>query len=205
MLDPDPTHPAGGTIDRAIRLIQQNIVTVTFINSMVNVLYDFGGIDANNRCLTAIAGNMAIPNLNRLAGMVGGTGDFLVPDLPAGIGLIARTFASALVTDNSYSKADVKEFLREKSKVPHEQIVLWDGKSMMKEAGLWKAGDMVPATPKPEQINLAIVGGDQGGHGFWMAPAIFGLETSVEVELLSNWDDLLYEAEIDPGPLPATN
>ncbi len=38
-----------------------------------------------------------------------------------------------------------------------------------------------------------------------MAPAIFGLVTSVEVQLPKNWDDLLLDAEIDLGALPSAH
>ena len=183
----------------------QNVVTITFVNSMVNVLWGFGGETANNQAIRCMAGNMKAPNWNRLAGMITGDGDFSVPDLPSGVSLWPHTVLQALVRDNGYTKSQLKELLYENAREPYEDIVAWGGEMMLKEAKIWHPGDNCGLCTRPDQLTVVCGGGDQGGHGFWMAPAIFGLVTSCEVELPKNWDDLMLEAEIDLGAPPSAH
>lgn len=192
----------------------QNVVTVTFVSSMTNVLWDCSQDAAiNDASLVALAGNMKAPNWNRL-----GFEPFIRkdnPDLPAGVALFPAPMAQALVDINGYTKEDVKNFLWNRAKVPYEEILEWGGGPMMERYNTYQdenndgndkygEGDLVPCTPVPEQITIVVGGGEQAGHGFWMQPTVFGANTSVEVELPANWEDLLFEAEIAIGPMPAT-
>lgn len=193
----------------------QNIVTVTFVSSMTNVLWDCSQDAAiNDASLVAMAGNMKAPNWNRLGFETFITKDNM--DLPAGVSLFPAPMAKALVEVNGYSKEDVKKFLWEQTKIPYEEIISWGGSFMLERYNTYQdennngndkylPGDMVPCTPVPEQITIVVGGGDQAGHGFWMQPTVFGSNTSVEVELPANWEDLIFEAEIAIGPMPATN
>ena len=192
----------------------QNIVTITPISSMTNVLWDCSqNAEINEQSLYAMAGCMKAPNWNRLGFETFITKDNM--DLAAGISVFPAKMAKTLVEINGMSKADVKQYLWEHTKIPFEEILAWGGRFMMERYNLYQdehnngndkygPGDLVPCTPVPEQIVLVLGGGDQAGHGFWMQPACFGYNTSVEVKLPKNWDELMLDAEIDMGPAPVT-
>ena len=265
-LGPDPVHPAGQTLGRALRLVQQdiggavpgtgtmaifggmrstnfffaededgipegwksfaesrgfsrdkNVVTITFVNSAVNALCTFGGsAEANMVCLTSLAQNMAAPNCNRFAGigltMQDGTPDN--PDYPAGVVLLTAPFVKSLITANGITSMDeVKQILWDNSKIDWNTVAglgvmsagVTNALKTMKELGLVTEGEPVPICASPERLTVIMCGGAQGGHAYWMAGTNFGLMTSAEVDLPKNWDDLMLDAEIALGPLPATN
>lgn len=254
LLGPDPLHPAGQILGRAVRLMQQdlggalpgtgtmaifggmratnaffaeddegvpegwttwaeergfsrdqNVITITIINSMKNHMWDYGAVETNQQALNAMSAIMAAPNSNR----------FSHPDrltlenrsLDTGMVLIPRAVAKAFSEVSGWSKSDVKNILWEQSKVPYEVMKDWGYMHKVMKNDLWKdvkAGDLIPICPHPEQVTLVVAGGDQGGHGYWMDPVIQGDVVSIEVELPSNWDDLLLDAEIDMGALPTS-
>lgn len=184
--------------------LDQNVVTITVCNSMVNVLWDFGDETGNNNALRAMAGNMAAPNPNRLDGPI--TAELQhEPNLTTGLALLPHSFVESLASVNGYTKDDVRQFLWDNSKVPYETVVSWGYEAFMERGGIYKPGDMVAAAPRADQITLVVTGGSQGGHGYWMAPFMTGHNTAVEIELPANWDDLLFQAEIDLGPIPASS
>ena len=250
MLGPDPMHPAGQIIGRALRLIlqdiggasagagtmavyggmrstnavfaedeeglpegwkslaeergftrEQNVVTMTIINGMQNVLWDFGGEDANIRSLNAMAGCMRIPNPNHLNGPILEEQN-TDPDRESGIVVLPRGFADALDKDNGFSKDDVRQFLWNNAKIPYEELKTYTSDFFL---SWFNPGDDVPYCPSPDQIMVLVGGGDQSGHGYYMAPMLAGMNTSVELELPAAWDDILYEAEIDIGAIPSAH
>lgn len=81
----------------------------------------------------------------------------------------------------------------------------------MQKAGLAKRalveefpeGQPVPLTRSPKGIMIAVGGGEQSGHAFWMQAGNAYLSTSQEIKLPKNWNALLKAAEEDLGPLPA--
>ena len=182
----------------------QNVVTITVCNSLVNVLWDFGNIEGNEHGLNAMAGCMAAPNAVKLDGPVAAS----LADDPhymQGLVLLPKGFVKSLQSVSGMSKSDVQEYLWEKSKTTYEYNVDCGYEAFMQRRGLYGPGDMVPAAPKPEQILIATCGGSQSGHGYWLAPISSGLNTAIEIKKPSNWDDLLLDAEAAIGPIPATN
>ena len=182
----------------------QNVVTVTVINSMVNQLWTFGDEHYNNCSLYAMADIMAIPNRSRYSQPAQYQVDN--KDLNTGIVMLPSGFVQSLVDVNGYTKEDVKNILWENSKVPFEKVEKWDYVKSVTQHELHKdakEGDLIPVCPVAEQLTVIIAGGSQSGHGYFMGPVTQGKVVSCEVELPSNWDDLLFEAEIDLGPLPS--
>lgn len=251
MLGPDPLHPAGQILGRAIRLIQQdlggalpgngtmaiyggmrstnavfaedeegtpegwttiaeergysrdqNIVTVTEINSMQNCIWDFGTEQTNNECLMKIASQMGATNRNRWSHPDMWKADN--PNLCSGLFLCPRGLAQSLVSENNYSKGDVKKFLWDNSFMPWEEVVATGQTEVVLELGL-PEGEAAPVTPTPEQVKIMVAGGDQSGHGYWMAAVVQGDMVSTEIELPPNWDDMMKQAEADWGPLPTSH
>ena len=252
MLGPDPVHPTGQVLGRAVRLIlqdiggatpgsgtmaiyggmrttnavfaeddegvpegwttlaedagftrEQNVVSFNTCNGMMNVLWDFGGAEANLLSLNAMARTMATPNPNAYDGPIDPSQQ-TAKERAAGVVLVPRAFVADLAASNGFTKADVKQYLYDNSKLSYEDLVNCGIQHFIDRGAVYGPGDMCAPAATPEQIALVVAGGDQGGHGYWMAPAIFGLNSSLEIELPSNWDDLLYEAEIDLGALPST-
>ena len=183
---------------------ETSTVTISVCNSMTNVLWDFGNVEGNEHALNAMAGCMAAPNALRLSGPVSPA---LAhdPKLIQGVVLLPKGFVQSIHDVNGMSKADCQKYLWEKSKVSYEYLVECGYANFMGQRDLYHAGDMVPAAPDPEQIFIVCTGGSQGGHGYWMAPFSTGLHTCVEITKPKNWDDLLLDAEIDLGPIPASN
>ena len=179
----------------------QTVVTVTYVNSMVNVVWDFGSAEANENCLTQLAGVMASPNNGRLRGMSKPNPDN--KDYSCGIAILPRAFAGALKDLNGYTKADIKNILWEKTKVDWDTFISWGGNTKAASIMPYEGG-LVPMSAIPEQVTFVIGGGDQSGHGFWMQPCSFGDISSCEAVRPKNWDELLLDAEIDLGPAPAS-
>ena len=201
-----------------------NVVTAIQVSGWTNVALSGG--DATERdalmkqYLHRLASFMAVPSLNNWgytsntdvgAGGAGVTRDIFKPykyrsedpEFTAGLVLITRAWAKDLVAAG-YDKETVKAFLWEASKVP------WD---VMQKAGATKRalveefmeGEPVPITRSPKGILVAVAGGEQSGHAFWMQPGNAYLATSEEIKLPTKWAALLQAAEEDLGPLPEIN
>ena len=250
-LGPDPVHPAGQVLGRAVRLVLQtlggalpgggsmsifggmrttnaffaedeeyvpegwttwaeergfargqNVVTCTQVVSMHNLIWHFGGDEANKESLRDMAYTMAVPSYHRYAGaksVVKGN-----MDLDTGLVLLPQAFVKALAEESGMSKHDVKQFLWDNSTFPLSKLKIcgyWE--KLMSIPDLLEAidGEQIPVCPEPDQIDIVIAGGAQGGHGYFMCPVNQGDVCSIEVKLPKNWDDLLLDAEIDLGPI----
>ena len=150
---------------------------------------------------------MASPNATRF-GFVADQSTHYDKNLNTGLILIGRAFAQALVSDNGYSKEDVKQFLWENSKKPYDEITIYGHDRFLSRGtadAAWHQGDEVVHCPLPEQVKILVAGGDQGGHAYWMGPMVWGANISCEIELPAKWDDPLFQAEIDLGPLPTAH
>lgn len=183
----------------------QNVVTMTIVNSMSNMIWEFGESESNDVSLHAMSAMMAQPDENRFSRPERIKVDNA--NLDTGIVLMPRAFASSLVSANGYSKKDVKQILWDNSQVSYEKIVSWGYIDLVMQNDIYKdlqPGDMIPVSPVAQQVTVVVAGGDQGGHGYWMATVLQGNVVSAEVELPVGWDDLLYEAEIDIGSAPST-
>jgi hypothetical protein len=252
LLGPDPVHPAGEAIGRAIRLIQQdlggaipgqgtmaifggmratnavfaedegglpkgwnslavdrgftsdkNVVTTSLVGGMSNCIWFFGTKETNDQSLMEMAGMMEAPNPNRYSHPEMFQPDN--PDLCSGLVFMPRGFAASMASTSGYSKTDVKKFLWDHSKMPWSQVVATGQKDSVTKLKLFTAGQVVPVTPKADQLTILVAGGDQSGHGYWMQPVTQGNMVSEEIELPKKWDDLLKQAETDLGPLPAVH
>ncbi len=179
-----------------------NVVTVTPVNSMVNVVWFFGTKEENLGALNMLAMHMGYPDLNKWQ-LAYDPWKSKFP--PAGIAMIPRGFAQSLASVSGYSKADIKTFLWKNSQTPWDVVVSTGAGVVNITKGGHPEGQPVPLTPKPEQITLVVAGGAQSGHGYWMSPAMFGWPASREITLpaKAKWDALLKQAEADLGPLPA--
>ncbi len=252
LLGPDPEHPAGETIGRALRIIQQDIggatlgvgtfamygamratnvvfaedeeglpqgwkslaeergfkreqnaVTAAAVSSAVNVPWNIGSPNTNDRALFTLARNMAAPNLNAWSGITATVASDV--NRSAGVALIPRAAAGAFATTSGYSKADVKSFLWNNSKVPWDDIVRLGFDSTLESMGVTVGeGQDLPLTLKPEQITIVVAGGDRSNNGYWMAAGESNhLMVSREIKLPAKWDDLLQQNIADLGRLPS--
>lgn len=170
-----------------------NTVTVLPVNSAINVS---GYIPLNDDealvALSCFADYMHIPNSNywfRSFTSTGAPGVFLLP----------RGTVKAL-SDLGWTKKRVKTFLWENSKftpnlwLKHGLDAKVMGRGIAKEDVQWP----MPICKSPENIILAVAGGAQSGHGYYLGsygPAVM----SKEINLPKNFGQLMAEAEKDLG------
>ena len=180
---------------------EQNVVTTTCICSYDNFFWHFGDAEANDRSLRLTASVMSCPNEVRYVFHQRLAEDGI--DLNTGLALLPKAFVQALAEKNGYTKEDVKQYLWEHSKLPKSKFIDLGWKSVMDQWDMFaEAGDddLIPICPSGDQVRIAITGGAQGGHGYYMMGVPMGKTVSVEVEELpEKWDDLLFQAEIDMG------
>lgn len=127
-------------------------------------------------------------------------------NLPApGLVLMGRNSAVPLAA-LGWSKDDVKKFLWENSKIPLSELK----KCGITPYGAPKPGEVVPdpypITSKWENMRVAVCGGSQSGHFYWMGVgyASQGLVSrEIKLPAKAKWDALLAQAEKDLGPIPA--
>jgi hypothetical protein len=192
--DEDGTAPGWDplSVERGFRR-DSNTVTVMPINSTVNVS---GYIPLNEDealvALNCFADYMHIPNSNYWFQNFRDTSAPCVFLMPRGT---VKAFS-----DLGWTKKRVKEFLWENSKFTPN---LWLKKSLDEKVagGAILAEDIrwpMPICKTPDNIILAVAGGAQSGHGYYMAaygPAV----VSREIELPKNFDGLLADADRDLG------
>ena len=122
-----------------------------------------------------------------------------------GILLMPRGIAQGII-DAGYTKETIKQFLWEHSKFPWE-VVTSDSDVFRRAKGTLlqyvDEGEPWPISIKPEQLMIVVCGGKQSGHGFWMRMGCCPMQPiSMEIELPSNWDELIAKSIEDMGPLP---
>ncbi|MBI2906910.1 MAG: hypothetical protein HYX92_04575 [Chloroflexi bacterium] len=178
-----------------------NTVTTQPVASTVNVLNASAMAETAEGQLINIlrvsAHNMSTLNANYFHGpnYFGGS---------PGVLLIPRGVAKDLAA-MGWSKQKVKNFLWENSKVPDTADLRGVLSAATKSMALPAEAAQIPMpiTAKPENIMIAIAGGEQSGHNYWMQIGVAGRQpTSAGMELPKNWDDLIAQAREDLGPIP---
>ena len=249
LLGPDPQHPAGASIGRAIRLLLQNVggalpgvgtmaifggmrytnavfaedeaglpegwstvaeaagglkrgtnaVTVFVATGASNIVRRGVGkeepLEEAEQSLHRVAEYLGSPSVHYTHGHAHGTPGAL---------LIPRVVARQLTALGWPSKEAVKRFLWERSKIPN---------AVVRETGLhqWIEASGVPETiasadedpwaicRDPDQIIVAVAGGEHPTHNFWMqgnAPAV----ACRQIALPTAWAGLVAAAEDELGP-----
>lgn len=178
-----------------------NTVTVHPVASTANILNQSAMADTAEEQLRDIllltAENMNVINSNYFHGpnYFGGAPGLLL--IPKGVVKDLSRFG--------WSKDKVKAFLWEKSSIPQSHVLEAVLKSSVEHQAL--PPDAIrypmPITANPENIIVAVAGGEQSGHNYWMQVGVAGPQpTSAEIKLPANWDELIKKAEADLGPLP---
>ena len=250
-LGPDPRHPAGGSLGRALRFILMNVggaipgmgtmaiyggparhTNVVFAEdeeglpfgwrslheergfsrgaNAVTVM-DAGGTSNINiiaksqapteqsilNTLEGYAGYMRIPSQNSLFSMS-------FPDGIGGLLLIPRGVAQEM-SKLGWSKEKVRNYLWERSKIPDSPQLRWEIENRVDRGETpeeWVQYPF-PICRKPEGIVIAVAGGEQSGHSYWMQSGHGGYTAkTMAVQLPAAWEDLLRKAEEDLGPMP---
>ena len=136
---------------------------------------------------------MRVPNMAGLAGYEHGTPGILM--LP---GVVAQTMAGL-----GWTKASIREFLWEHSRIPLEELRLagcpaWieiDTRKVTRES---LALDPWPITASPDNFVIIVAGGGHPTNSYWLqgySPAVIGRA----IEVPSSFDGLLADAERDLG------
>jgi len=160
---------------------------------------------------TTTTGESVLQTLNRYAGFMRSPYNnyFQRPTMyegSPGIVVMARGTAAGF-SAQGWSKEKIKEFLWENSKIPWDDNLKYRGleDARMRIRGLEGRiveGKPWPITSKPRNIMIAVTGGAQSGHGYWMQLGQ-AAPTKAKITLPKNWDALLKQAEKDLGPIPA--
>jgi hypothetical protein len=117
--------------------------------------------------------------------------------------LMPRVVARQL-SDLGWTKAKIKTFLWENSRIPHDEVVRtglrqWIEESIDPNTRASANDDPWAICRDPSQIILAVAGGEHPTHNFWMqgnSPIV----ASASVDLPAGWDALIAAAEEDLGP-----
>jgi len=247
-LGPDPQRPAGASIGRALRLLQQNqggalpgigtmanygglrYTNVVFAedeanlpagwpphgterhgfapgSSSISLAFANGATNIRRRGakketpeedalqgMHRMADFMRVPNMAGLAGYEHGTpGILMIP------GVVAQTMAGL-----GWTKASMREFLWEHSRIPAEELRLagapaWIEIDTSKVARESLALDPWPITASPDNFVIVVAGGGHPTNSYWLqgySPGVVGRP----IELPSSIEDLLAAAERDLGP-----
>ncbi len=176
-----------------------NTVAVHPVASTSNILEtSVSSAETALSTLHTLAGTMGVPNWNYWHSLDRFEGS-------PGILLMARGTAQGLV-QFGWSREKVQAFLWENSKVswaiiekacpPHKLM----GRIEAHKPYL-SANQPWPITARPENIMIAVAGGQQSGHGYWMQVGNSFKPSCKEIRLPTrNWDGLLRKAESDLGP-----
>ncbi|HEY7437237.1 MAG TPA: hypothetical protein VIE41_19005 [Methylomirabilota bacterium] len=247
-LGPDPQRPAGASIGRALRLLQQNQggalpgigtmanygglrhTNVVFAEdeaslppgwsphgterhgfaagrSSISLAFANGATNIRRRGakketpeedalqgMHRMADFMGVPNMAGLAGYEHGTpGILMIP------GVVARTMAGL-----GWTKASMREFLWEHSRIPAEELrqaggPAWIEIDTSKMARDSLALDPWPITARPDNFVIVVAGGGHPTNSYWLqgySPGVVGRP----IELPASFESLLSDAERDLGP-----
>ena len=244
-LGPDPQHPAGASIGRALRLLQQNVggarpgvgtmanygglrytnvvfaedeenlptgwpphgterhgfapgtnsISLAFANGATNIRRRGAKKETPEedalQGMHRMADFMRVPNLAGLAGYEHGTpGILMIP------GVVAQTMVGL-----GWTKASMREFLWEHSRIPAEHVsraggYAWieiDASKVTRESA---ALDPWPITSAPDNFILIVAGGGHPTNSYWLqgySPGVIGRE----IRLPGDFARLVAEAERD--------
>lgn len=244
-LGPDPQRPAGASIGRALRLLQQNVggarpgvgtmanygglryTNVVFAEdeenlplgwpphgaerhgfapgtNSISLVFANGATNIRRRGakketpeedalqgMHRMADFMRVPNLAGLAGYEHGTpGILMIP------GVVAQTMVGL-----GWTKASMREFLWEHSRIPAEHLrraggYAWieiDSSKVTRESA---AFDPWPITSAPDNFILIVAGGGHPTNSYWLqgySPGVIGRE----IRLPEDFARLVAEAERD--------
>jgi hypothetical protein len=239
-LGPDPRHPAGAVIGRAMRLTQQNVGhAVPGSGSMAifggpqkfaNVVFaeDEDGMPAGWQSLgvergfaagsnvitlhaVATSSNItvihasteetALETLHHCARIMGGDyGNIFLnyyERSAPGVLVLPRGIVQGLYKAG-WTQQSIKQFLWDHSKFSHA-VVSSDSEHYRRTKGVLRQyvpeGAPWPITIRPENLMIAVAGGKQSGHGYWMRMGCCPTQpVSVAIELPARWDALLGKA-----------
>jgi len=246
-LGPDPQRPAGASIGRALRLLQQNLggalpgvgtmanygglryTNVVFAEdeaslpagwaphatdrhgfapgtSSISLAFANGATNIRRRGakketpeedalqgMHRMADFMRVPNMAGLAGYEHGTpGILMIP------GVVAQTMAGL-----GWTKASMREFLWEHSRIPAEHLrraggAAWIEIDTSKVARESLALDPWPITASPDNFVLVVAGGGHPTNSYWLqgySPGVVGRL----IDPPASFERLLDEAERDLG------
>lgn len=171
-------HPVAGTSN-------VNATSVDTLETAMTTLHTFASI-------------MRVPNRNYWGWAVRFTG-------APGIMIMARGTARGLAR-LGWSREKVQAFLWENSHVPWPvlskvfpsdqlRILIEATKPYLSPDKAW------PITAEPKNFMIAIAGGQQSGHGYWMPIGTSYKPVCKHMKLPPNWEELIKAAEKDLGPL----
>ncbi len=242
-LGPDPQHPAGASIGRALRLMQQNLggalpgvgamamfgamrytnavfaedeaglpadwlphgterhgyargansVSLVFANGVVNIkrrsaikeTAEQDVLQGMHRVADVLAG----AQLGSLAGYRDGT---------PGVLIVSRTIAQ-MMAGLGWTKASMRQFLWEHSKVPMERLQRSGARTWIElQAPESLQHDPWPIAAKPENFVTVVAGGGHPTNAYWLpgcCPHVIGRE----IRLPESFDRLLDEAGAEFG------
>jgi hypothetical protein len=244
LLGPDPRHPAGGIIGRALRLLQQNvggalpgIGTMSMFGGMryTNAVFaeDEEGLPlgwepfnserfgytpgTNSLAVNVCSGAVNIPrrgmgaetlqdeaeagllrlashlrahNTNGLEAWHEGTPGILVMSRP-----VAKQLAGL-----GYTKRSIRQFLWDHTRVRLADLEKAGMIPWMERAHIMPPyQDPWPITAKPENIAIVVAGGMHPTHNFWMQTSLTSKVIGAQLNLPSNWCELLMNAQQDLG------
>ncbi|MFA6613013.1 MAG: hypothetical protein WCS64_05500, partial [Dehalococcoidales bacterium] len=158
-----------------------------------------GGFNLQNLLYT-YQGFMAIPSTNNTETSYY-TGEIKGKD--AGILVVPRYVARAF-SDGGWSKQAVKQWLYENACVIDLPNVREWAESQKNRGNLSALGDNwypVPLYTSPDDVLIAVAGGEQSGHNAYLQHGTsWSVNQVKEIKLPSNWDLLIEQAEKDLGP-----
>jgi hypothetical protein len=158
-----------------------------------------GGFNLQNLLYT-YQGFMAIPSTNNTETSYY-TGEIKGKD--AGILVVPRYVARAF-SDGGWSKQAVKQWLYENACVIDLPNVREWAENQKNRGNLSALGDNwypVPLYTSPDDVLIAVAGGEQSGHNAYLQHGTsWSINQVKEIKLPSNWDLLIEQAEKDLGP-----
>jgi hypothetical protein len=100
----------------------------------------------------------------------------------------------------------VQTYLWEKARIPDSPALRWELQDRVATNQMPQKAVQYPypIAASPKEIFIAVAGGEQSGHSYWLQHGSSGaIPQTKEIKLPPNWDELLKEAENDLGPSPA--
>jgi hypothetical protein len=176
----------------------RNTASIYTVSSAVNIVRRGTGKETAEEEATGslhrIAAFMGVPNVGALDGYKEGA---------PGILLLSTTVANQLA-ELGWTQSKIKDFLWENSKIPVSNLKKQAMLLYMEVKGIdmKKMPDPWPIASKAKNIMMAVAGGSHPTHAYWMQGAQAPKTVSKAINLPSDWEKLLREAEEDLGPLP---